>query len=117
MFDLKELIGKKVLTVFMNNNKDKFSIFFDDNTTARFHVEGDCCSSSWIEHLTYPDDLKEAEILDITEQTMEAREDPEYEYLQVYETRFRTTKGDIVLEYRNSSNGYYGGYLVLESIS
>lgn len=30
----------------------------------------------------------------------------EHECLQVYQTHFKTAKGDIVLEYRNSSNGY-----------
>jgi hypothetical protein len=31
---------------------------------------------------------------------------------KVYNTRFRTDRGDIVLEYRNSSNGDFGGELV-----
>jgi hypothetical protein len=31
--------------------------------------------------------------------------------LSVYQTTFRTNRGDIRVEYRNDSNGYYGGYL------
>lgn len=35
----------------------------------------------------------------------------EDEYLQFYGFKIQTQKGDVVIEYRNSSNGYYGGNL------
>lgn len=31
--------------------------------------------------------------------------------LKIYGCKISTTKGDIVIEYRNESNGYYGGNL------
>jgi hypothetical protein len=40
--------------------------------------------------------------------------DADHECLTVYQTHFRTERGDVTLEFRNSSNGYYGGYLIYE---
>lgn len=50
-----------------------------------------------------------AEDLDLGKEPVE---DEEYEYLQFYGFKLQTEKGDVVIEYRNSSNGYYGGDLV-----
>jgi hypothetical protein len=36
---------------------------------------------------------------------------PEHDCLQVYGLKVTTNKGEIVIDYRNSSNGYYGGNL------
>lgn len=115
-------------SVTLSDDKETITFAFEDGSEARFGVEGDCCSQSWIEHLDVPpyvigeklvavsdartDDLTD----DDTANPMQGSEE-EYRYrthecLQVYQTHFKTAKGDIVLEYRNSSNGYYGGYLV-----
>ncbi len=42
---------------------------------------------------------------------------PEFECLQIYKTTLKTDKGDCDVEYRNSSNGYYGGSLDLTHLS
>lgn len=90
---------------------DIITFNFEDGSES-YCVEGDCCSTSWIEHLTIPDNVQGSKVISVEELTIgEQQEINNYEYLQVYETRIRTNRGDIVLEYRNSSNGYYGGYL------
>ena len=99
----------------MINNDAGFTIEFEDGS-EHFYVEGDCCSHSWIEHFSVPNDLEGATILEVTELHLGAEDNVDgHEYLQSYETCFRTNRGDITLEYRNSSNGYYGGYLVWEN--
>lgn len=84
-------------------------------------VSADCCSRSWIETIEAPNDLRGAEILDVVdsgacpdaegfEQSFVRSESGNE--LKVYSTTIRTTKGDVVIEYRNESNGYYGGSLL-----
>lgn len=116
------MTGRTLVSVSLENNKQTLVFKFTDGE-KRFGVEGDCCSESWIEHLELPGDVAGLEIIDILEapvldQTDNDSMNPvgelgrEHECLQVYQTVFRTAKGDISVEYRNSSNGYYGGYLV-----
>lgn len=95
---------------------DRIAFFFDDKTNAVFETEGDCCSQSWIEHYEIPKDIKGAMVTRITDvQKKEKWDNEDSELTRFYETRFKTTKGEIVLEYRNSSNGYYGGSLRMVS--
>lgn len=105
---------RPLYAVTLNDSKDVVTFTFQDGGRIRYAVEGDCCSHSWIEELTVPDDIKDQTLVDVQDENMGTLDsDNEYETLQSYQTKFRTAKGDtITLEYRNSSNGYYGGYLV-----
>ncbi len=123
------MIGRTLASVALSSNKAQIVITFTDGARQTFGVEGDCCSSSWIEHLEAPNDVNGATVLAIedggsVDATNDDKLNPkrppmydgddnnrEHECLLVYSTTFRTTRGDIVLEYRNSSNGYYGGSL------
>jgi hypothetical protein len=68
---------------------------------------------SWIEHLEAPDSVAGREIVEVTDEVMSREDDGDYECLQSYQTKFRLDNGEtITLEYRNESNGYYGGYVV-----
>lgn len=101
--------------VHLSDDKSEICFEFQDGTSARFEVEGDCCSQSWIEHLEMPNDIVGQCITEIFEEAGDTKpgEDlSQFDVLAVYQTHFRTPVGDIVLEYRNDSNGYYGGYLV-----
>lgn len=122
MYDqIERMQGKKLKKVELNPDKTKITFEFLDGYTTNFGVEGDCCSHSWIEHIETFVNQEGATFLSIEEDVMDKTEDDEYnpkvnnskhESLQVYSTRFKFDRGEIVLEYRNSSNGYYGGYLV-----
>lgn len=123
---IKAMIGKTLTSVCLENNKERIVFTFADGSSQAFGVEGDCCSQSWIEHLEAPNDVNGAIVLGFSEDSADATEDDtknpvvskdsyqprEHESLQVYQSRFKTDRGEIVLEYRNSSNGYYGGTLV-----
>jgi hypothetical protein len=120
--NLDKVVGKTIESVSLNDTRDEVRFVFGDGTIKRYGVEGDCCSESWIEHLTVPDDISGSTILSVEESDGVEASDEQYaeskskrgeaDCLQVYSTRFRTNRGDIVLEYRNDSNGYYGGSLV-----
>lgn len=113
-----KMLGRPLTSVTLSPDKERITFAFQDGGSQSFAVEGDCCSHSWIEHLELPcapEDLDGVPIIAVyddagTEPTEE--EKAAADCLQVYANRFRTARGDIVLEYRNDSNGYYGGSLV-----
>lgn len=121
-------VGKAIHNIRLNQEKDIIDFFFEDGLSKRLGVEGDCCSHSWIEHLEIvPEPLAGARILSVEQRDMPPWDnhacDREHDYgdrncthdvLTVYHTVFHTDRGDIVLEYRNDSNGYYGGSLTDE---
>jgi hypothetical protein len=122
---IEAMVGRKIESVTLDKDKDLITFRFQDGHEQSFGVEGDCCSHSWIEHLERPLGLEGATLtghesggtVDATDDDKEnpKQEGSEYrthECLQVYQDVFHTDRGDIVLEYRNSSNGYYGGSLV-----
>jgi hypothetical protein len=110
--DFKNMLNRKISRVMLDTARDRITFKFQDGFERSFGVEGDCCSSSWIEHLEMPNDIAGATLLEVEDVGAGEIDSPDHECLQVYNTRFKTDRGEIVLEYRNSSNGYYGGYLV-----
>jgi len=109
-FDPMPLAEKHLASVEVSEDKERLTFHLDDGRSITYHAEGDCCSQSWIEHLTVPPDIAGAEITGYAETDMgEFVED--YDTIRVYQTSFQTAKGEIIVEYRNSSNGYYGGWL------
>lgn len=121
-YAFKDMIGKKLKDVEVYDDKRRIRFVYTDGTEKRFYAEGDCCSSSWIEHLEAPDNIHGATITHVMEfsegeitddsLTMDPLTRSNHECLKAYQTVVSTTKGDISIEYRNSSNGYYGGSLV-----
>lgn len=115
--DFTNMIGKALAAVTLDKGKDRITFEFQDGSSRSFGVDGDCCSSSWIEHLEMPADVVGAKIISaedsasITSDHDEHDEENGGDSIAVYNTAFRTDRGDIVLEYRSSSNGYYGGNL------
>jgi len=130
-------------SVELNGEKDEVTFTFEDGSRAIYGVEGDCCSHSWVEHLEIVGDVKGAKVVEVSENTedatkddtknpLEAKEryrgesdeafaerepDREHESLQVYQTTFKTDRACVItIEYRNSSNGYYGGNLTAPRI-
>ena len=105
---------------------DRIALNFVDGGSLLFEVSADCCSSSWIEHVEGADDkegaifygMKDGEGVPWDGHVCEDNSDTGenecgHDCLAVYNTVFSTSKGDIVVEYRNDSNGYYGGSLNL----
>ncbi len=117
MIDFSNMLNRKLQSVTLTDEGSKVAFWFTDGTVRCFGVEGDCCSRSWIEHLELPGNLEGATLLSVDDsapiaQDHDANDGQDPECIKVYNTSFKTDRGEIVLEYRNSSNGYYGGYLV-----
>ena len=117
---LKGVVLRNVET---RENGDRLVLTLADGSERVYVADGDCCSTSWVEHLTVPSDLEGATVLRVSEydygveatdeQYAECETHREWlDQLKVYQTVITTDRGDVVIEYRNSSNGYYGGSLV-----
>lgn len=107
--DNKALIGKKIKSFTTSTGDIHAVLDMLDGRKFQYTVDGDCCSSTWIEHITIPPDIEGATLLEVRDSDPIEAFEEDHEYLQVYHTTFVTDKGEIILEYRNSSNGYYGG--------
>lgn len=101
-------------SVTLNDARDTITFSFEDGSTAKFRAEGDCCSHSWIEHLEVPNEVRGRTLVGVLDERIGQESLGEYGDLrQYYQTKFRLDNGEtITIEYRNDSNGYYGGYLV-----
>jgi hypothetical protein len=114
VFLWKAIFGKKIQKfeqVTETKNKDgdfELLFYFEDGSQLRIVGVADCCSSTWIEHIDFPEVLQDAELLELEEITggnVVLDEDTE---LQTYFLKIRTSKGYCTIDFRNSSNGYYG---------
>jgi hypothetical protein len=108
----KPWVGRKLAAVLLDEDKEHLALYFQDGGVWKFRTDGDCCSHTWIEHVTVPDDIDGATFLGAEDSdTVTEDNHPEHDCLQIYKTTFQTDRGGVVVEYRNESNGYYGGSL------
>ena len=107
------LIGKTLLGIKIAEDKEAI-LFMTNQGEIIARCDADCCSSTWIEHVELPALGFPATVIAVSDLDLPGSEEhhPEYDCLQVYGLKIATDKGDCILDYRNSSNGYYGGSLV-----
>lgn len=116
------LIGKRIVKVWLASDQKAMRFDVEDGDPVIARADGDCCSSSWIEGIDAPDALlgvvSAVENLDMPDlgsvaaqsQDKDSGYDPEC--ISYYGCKITTDKGACVIDYRNESNGYYGGDLV-----
>lgn len=108
-----KLIGHRLTGAGISDDKTTLVLELSGTHIATMETEGDCCSSSWVEHLTIPE-LGGTITAVISSNALPPHEPPDedgYDVIEVYHKTIRTTKGELIIEYRNSSNGYYGGWM------
>ena len=108
----QSLIGKHVIS--LEIDEDEIAIKFNCNDgNIIWSTVGDCCSTSWWADGYDLNALRDATVLNIKElayydpgEDGRNRQDEDI----VYGFCIGTTKGAAYLAFRNSSNGYYGGW-------
>lgn len=105
------LVGKMLTKVELASDKlaIRFTVEGHDPVVAK--CDADCCSSTWIESVEMPAGGLPAKILGIGDLELPPDQDRDGELIQFYGLKLTTDKGDLVMDYRNESNGYYGGNL------
>lgn len=125
--NLDDLIGLTVLKIEINLGNDKLFIklkdSFGNEVFMVFDSFGDCCSTSWIESLEGDQDIIGNEIINIIEHELPPLKDDDPDFMfdnnftQICNYEIVTAKGSCVIDFRNLSNGYYGGSLDLRESS
>ena len=112
---MKDMLEKYVERVSVSDG-ECFLMFHNGSVTITYEAYGDCCSESWFADITGLDNLRGQTVIgvrildvDLPEGDNRTRQEED----QVYGYRLSTRKGDCDIIFRNSSNGYYGGELVL----
>lgn len=105
--EFKRLVGRKIIGLY--GDKDTLQ-FETDEGVITYGCEGDCCSSSWFEHVSGVEVLvghtvTKAETIGMPDIPQE----DVWECVQAYGFQLLTDKGHFLIEMRNLSNGYYGG--------
>jgi hypothetical protein len=107
------LVGKKVTAVYLAEDGGAIRFDIEGGDPIVAHADGDCCSRSWIEYVETPENLlgtvTAVEDIDLAKEGTWDKDG--YEYVQFYGCKITTEKGSSLLDYRNESNGYYGGSL------
>lgn len=111
---LGELKGKVVKDCRISPDKDALVFVLEDETPMAFETYGDCCSKSWIEHVEIGYGPWPARISRTRDRRILGYAHSDHDWLQVYAVDVLTegqggSSGQFVIEYRNASNGYYGG--------
>lgn len=61
------IVGRTLASVELSEDKEVLTLIYADGTASRYRAEGDCCSSSWVEHLAVPADIAGSVITGVTE--------------------------------------------------
>lgn len=106
------LVGKTIQQYEIGPCGDHIKFTFTDGGSVQLDAYGDCCSTTWVESIDAPEALYGkvliAEQIDMPDLPYDENE---YECVKFYGLKIVTDKGHAVIDYRNSSNGYYGGSL------
>lgn len=114
-FKLGELLSLAVYDAEVSADRTELCLYFGGRRERRVRLsaEADGQSESWFEHVEGIEALKDATIKGVVIKVEGRPVDPptrqEDEYADVID--LITTKGTCSIEFRNSSNGCYGGYI------
>jgi hypothetical protein len=110
---MNELVGKKILGISIDDDDQWYLQFDTDEGSIVYYAEGDCCSESWFYHVLGVRFLIGQVVREVEEVAMPDLKDnfSRQAVDTLYGFKLRTDLGVADIEFRNSSNGYYGGQL------
>lgn len=126
---MNELINKIIRKIELDSENQHYLRFTTNEGIFIYETEGDCCSESWFADIIGVQNLLNSKIISVELVEREAIDnDSGYtryapknynvndgrgrqDYDSVYAYKFITNKGYSDIIFRNSSNGYYGGWL------
>lgn len=101
----EEAIGGTVLWV---GECDGNVIIHTDKGNLILEPKGDCCSRSWIDSYDMEPGFIGSKLLDLDIGPVQHHDSG---CLKIYFSTIKTERARMTIEYRNSSNGYYGGWI------
>ncbi len=110
---INPLVGKVLKDMQLSDDKEVIAFVLSDNTVIKAYCHADCCSYTWIESVMNGESAIGSEILEADNIEMPDLGDmPERDVVSYYGFKIKTVKGECIIDFRNDSNGYYGGDLV-----
>lgn len=106
------LLGEVVERIEVSEGEACLRLTFKDGCIAIFATEGDCCSDSWWADICDVSALVGGRLIAVEQIPLPAPADSRtrQEVDEAYGVMFKTDRGTATAIYRNSSNGYYGGW-------
>ena len=113
--DIQGMVGAQIVALLVEADGQHFLAFAaKDGRVFVWDTTGDCCSESWFADITGIDALKASPIESVEEIEMPKITDnsrTRQEYDVAYGYKIKTGHGYVDIVFRNSSNGYYGGWM------
>lgn len=110
MNEQNPIVGKTISALEIAQDKKALRFVLTDGECI-VRCEGDCCSITWVEYVELPALGFPARVVSVEDLDMREPLDSDGNLIQFYGCKITTDRGDIVIDYRNESNGYYGGNL------
>ncbi|MDX1989270.1 MAG: hypothetical protein SFV17_21470 [Candidatus Obscuribacter sp.] len=109
---MANLTGKTVKALFLSRDQSILVVLHSEGY-SEFETFADCCSETWFADIVGVQNLLGHTVMSAEDIQLEAIEDgrTRQESDLFYGIKLVTTGGYVDLVYRNSSNGYYGGWL------
>lgn len=110
-----ELFNKQIKAIYTNEEKDILIFITILEGNIAYEAIGDCCSQTWFESITNIENIIYNTITGIERKEFSDGHDDkitkelDQECIRCYGYTFKTESGYTDIEYRNSSNGFYGG--------
>lgn len=106
------LVGKTITGITVDKDGDDITFNIKDGKPITAVCYGDCCSTTWIEGVELPALGFPATVIEVDNLDMpDLGDQPGCDVMAYYGFKIVTDKGEIIIDYRNNSNGYYGGNL------
>ena len=114
---INPLIGKTLTAIYLSDDNESLKFEFTEGEPLVVGTEGDCCSYTWIENIENPEAVIGSPVLVAEDISMPEATEPStkieyHDSIAFYGFKISTLKGTCTIDYRNNSNGYYGGNLV-----
>ena len=107
------LIGKTVTSAYLAADKLAIKFVLSDGAEMVVQADADCCSKSWIESVDNLEQLLHSPVTAVEDVSLPDKNEnfDGGDLRQFYACKIHTTRGYALIDYRNESNGYYGGSL------
>lgn len=117
----KALLGATITKATLQDDGDCITFELAGRPPVTLRAWGDCCSQTWIESMDAPDALlgtvQSVEDIPMPDLgNIDSQRHQSVDQVAYYGLKITTEKGVCVLDYRNDSNGYYGGGLEVERV-
>lgn len=104
------LRGRTIIALFKCEDDDTVLKLETSDGNFQANAYGDCCSRSWFEDVNLVATLP-ASVVDVVDRAMPPALEDEWKTIVFYGHTIKLSTGYIDIEYRNESNGYYGGWM------